>query len=91
MRTTPIPKPNQVAGKFLGYITVALQKTAQRPSIYMQLPRSNWFAFVALFPGSEIGVLAVANAAETMGGDAVVEAAARTVIQTLAPAAPPAP
>lgn len=51
----------------------------------------NWFAFVALFPGSENGVLAVANAAETMGGDAAVKAAARAVIQTLAPAASPAP
>jgi len=50
----------------------------------------NWFAFVALFPGSENGVLAVANAAETMGGDAAVKAAARAVIQTLAPAVPPA-
>jgi len=51
----------------------------------------NWFAFVALFPGSENGVLAVANAAETMGGDAAAKAAARAVIQTLAPAVPPAP
>lgn len=51
----------------------------------------NWFAFVALFPGSENGVLAVANAAETMGGDAAVKAAARAVIQTLAPAVPSAP
>ncbi|WP_298158766.1 serine hydrolase [Brevundimonas sp.] len=51
----------------------------------------NWFAFVALFPGSENGVLAVANAAETMGGEAAVKAAARAVIQTLAPAVPPAP
>lgn len=51
----------------------------------------NWFAFVALFPGSENGVLAVANAAETMGGDAAVKAAARAVIQTLAPAVSPAP
>jgi len=50
----------------------------------------NWFAFVALFPGSENGVLAVANAAETMGGDAAVKAAARAVIQTLAPAVAPA-
>ncbi len=51
----------------------------------------NWFAFVALFPGSENGVLAVANAADSMGGDAAVTGAARTVIQTLAPPAPPAP
>ena len=51
----------------------------------------NWFAFVALFPGSENGVLAVANAADSMGGDVAVMAAARAVIQTLAPAVPAAP
>lgn len=51
----------------------------------------SWFAFVALFPGSENGVLVVANAADSMGGDAAVMAAARAVIATLAPEAPPAP
>ena len=50
-----------------------------------------WFAFVALFPGSENGVLVVANAADSMGGDAAVMAAARTAIVALAPEVPPAP
>lgn len=48
----------------------------------------NWFAFVALFPASKNGVLVVANAADSMGGDAAVMVAARAVILTLAPAAP---
>ena len=51
----------------------------------------NWFAFVALFPGRENGVLVVANAADSMGGDAAVMVAARAVILTLAPEAPAAP
>lgn len=51
----------------------------------------NWFAFVALFPGSENGVLVVANAADSMGGDAAVMTAARAAILTLAPEALPAP
>lgn len=50
-----------------------------------------WFAFVALFPGTGNGVLVVANAADSMGGDAAVMAAARTAIVTLAPEVPPAP
>ena len=50
-----------------------------------------WFAFVALFPGSGNGVLVVANAADSMGGDAAVMAAARTAIVALAPEVPPAP
>lgn len=51
----------------------------------------NWFAFVALFPESENGVLVVANAADSMGGDAAVMSAARAAIVTLAPEAPTAP
>lgn len=50
-----------------------------------------WFAFVALFPGSGNGVLVVANAADSMGGDAAVMSAARTAIVALAPEAAPAP
>ena len=50
-----------------------------------------WFAFVALFPGSGNGVLIVANAADSMGGDAAVMSAARAAIVALAPEAPPAP
>ncbi len=51
----------------------------------------NWFAFICLFPGSENGVLVVANAAESMGGDAAVKTAARALIVTLAPPVPAAP
>ena len=50
-----------------------------------------WFAFVVLFPGSGNGVLVVANAAGSMGGDAAVISAARAAIVTLAPEAPPEP
>ena len=51
----------------------------------------NWFAFVALFPGGENGVLVVANAADSMGGDAAVKAAARAILVTLAPPVSAAP
>jgi len=51
----------------------------------------NWFAFVALFPASGNGVLVVANAADSMGGDAAVKVVAKAVVQTLAPPVPPAP
>ncbi len=50
-----------------------------------------WFAFVALFPGSGNGVLIVANAADSMGGDAAVMSAALAGIVALAPEAPPEP
>lgn len=50
-----------------------------------------WFAFVALFPGSGNGVLIVANAADSMGGDAAVMSAALAGIIALAPEAPAAP
>lgn len=50
-----------------------------------------WFAFVALFPGSGNGVLVVANAADSMGGDAAVMSAARAFILALAPEAQAAP
>jgi len=50
-----------------------------------------WFAFVALFPGSGNGVLVVANAADSMGGDAAVMSAARAGIVALAPEAPAVP
>lgn len=50
----------------------------------------NWFAFICLFPGSENGVLVVANAADSMGGDAAAKAAANAVIATLAPPVPAA-
>jgi CubicO group peptidase (beta-lactamase class C family) len=50
----------------------------------------NWFAWVALFPTGGNGVLVVSNAADSMGGDAAVMAAAKAVLPTLAPPAPPA-
>lgn len=51
----------------------------------------NWFAFICLFPGGENGVLVVANAAESMGGDAAAKAAFKAVVGSLAPSAPAAP
>lgn len=51
----------------------------------------NWFAFICLFPDGENGVLVVANAGDSMGGDAAAKVAARAVIITLAPPAPAAP
>jgi CubicO group peptidase (beta-lactamase class C family) len=51
----------------------------------------NWFAFICLFPGSENGVLVVANAADSMGGDAAAKAAFKAVVDTLAPPVATAP
>lgn len=45
----------------------------------------NWYALVALFPGSGNGVLVTANAGESMGGDAAALGVARAVLVTLAP------
>lgn len=50
-----------------------------------------WYAKVILFPTFRTGVLITANAAEDMGGDKTVKAAAKAVIDSLAPAAPPEP
>jgi len=51
----------------------------------------NWFAFVALFPTGDNGVLVVANAADSMGGDAAAKSIARAVMMTLAPPVPSEP
>lgn len=51
----------------------------------------NWFAFVALFPTGDNGVLVVANAADSMGGDAAAKSIARAVMATLAPPVPSEP
>ena len=51
----------------------------------------NWFAFICLFPDGRNGVLVVANAADSMGGDAAAKSAAMAVIVTLAPPVPAAP
>jgi CubicO group peptidase (beta-lactamase class C family) len=50
-----------------------------------------WYAKVILFTASRSGVLVAANAAEDMGGDKAVKAAAKAVIGSLAPPAPPDP
>jgi hypothetical protein len=49
----------------------------------------NWMALVLLFPDSESGVLAVANAGPDMGGEKATKAALKAVLPELAP--PPAP
>ncbi|HEY0300613.1 MAG TPA: serine hydrolase domain-containing protein [Rhizomicrobium sp.] len=51
----------------------------------------NWYAVVALFPETQNGILAAANAGEDMGGDAAVKAAMMAVLPGLAPAADPTP
>lgn len=48
----------------------------------------NWFAVVVLFPETGSGILAVANAAESMGGDAATVALVRERVKTLAEPAP---
>jgi hypothetical protein len=49
----------------------------------------SWFAKVVLFPSSESGVLAVANAGEAMGGKEADNTAISLVIGDLAPPAKP--
>lgn len=44
----------------------------------------NWYALVALFPDQNSGVLSVANAGDSMGGDAASVAALRGLAATLA-------
>ncbi len=51
----------------------------------------NWYAFICLFPASKNGVLVVANAGESMGGDKASIAVAGAIMQTLAPPASLAP
>lgn len=48
----------------------------------------NWYAFICLFPNGKNGVLVVANAGGSMGGDRAAIKVAGTVMQTLAPPAP---
>jgi hypothetical protein len=43
----------------------------------------NWYALVVLFPDEMSGVLSVANAGESMGGDAAALAALRALVGTL--------
>lgn len=51
----------------------------------------NWYALVVLFPQTGSGVLVIANAADSMGGDKAALAATRALAATVAAAAPTAP
>ncbi|MEI9887929.1 MAG: serine hydrolase domain-containing protein [Rhizomicrobium sp.] len=49
----------------------------------------NWYAIVALFPETQDGIIAAANAGEDMGGDKAVKAAMMAVLPGLASATAP--
>lgn len=51
----------------------------------------NWYALVVLFPQTGAGVLVIANAADSMGGDKAALAATRALAATVAAPAPTAP
>ena len=51
----------------------------------------NWYALVVLFPQTGSGVLVIANAADSMGGDKAALAATRALAATVAAPAPTAP
>lgn len=56
----------------------------QGPALAHSGSDGNWFALVCLFPGTGDGVLVVANAAESMGGDQASLAALRALATTVA-------
>lgn len=56
----------------------------QGPALVHSGSDGNWFALVCLFPGTGDGVLVVANAAESMGGDQASLAALRALATTVA-------
>lgn len=49
----------------------------------------NWYALVILFPETQNGALAVANAGDDMGGDAATKSVLKAVLPELAPAVTP--
>jgi CubicO group peptidase (beta-lactamase class C family) len=49
----------------------------------------NWYALVILFPETQNGAIAAANAGDDMGGDAATKAVLKAVLPGLAPAATP--
>jgi CubicO group peptidase (beta-lactamase class C family) len=56
------------------------------PALVHQGSDGNWLAVVVLFPEQGSGVLAVANAFEDMGADAVINGMLGALFPTLAPA-----
>lgn len=60
----------------------------QGPALTHSGSDGNWFALVVLFPKTGSGILAVANAAESMGGDAATLAVVRERVKTLAEPVP---
>jgi hypothetical protein len=67
----------------LGWMTQASAHGRRGPAISHSGSNGNWMAEALLFPHIGDGVLVVANAAYSMGGDAVAETAVGRIAQTL--------
>ncbi len=67
----------------LGWMTQASAHGRHGPAISHSGSDGNWMAEALLFPHIGDGVLVVTNAAYSMGGDAVAEAAVRRLAETL--------
>jgi CubicO group peptidase (beta-lactamase class C family) len=81
--------PPSSTGYALGWGVLPDAMGRQGPVFTHDGSDGSWFAKAVLFPRSESGVLAVANAGEAMGGDKADNAAIGAVIEGLAPAAKP--
>jgi CubicO group peptidase (beta-lactamase class C family) len=78
----------QVDVSGLGWGVVPRVLGRQGPALTHSGSDGNWNAIVMLFPETGDGLLVVANAAESMGGDAASVAVARALLPDLAPPAP---
>jgi CubicO group peptidase (beta-lactamase class C family) len=60
----------------------------QGPALTHSGSDGNWYAIVVLFPETQSGILAAANAGENMGGDKAVKAAFKALLPDIAAEAP---
>ena len=84
-RLMQTPQPNSVYAFGWGVLPAAMGR--QGPVFTHDGSDGTWYAKVVLFPSSESGVLAVANAGAPMGGENADKSAMRAVVEALAPAA----
>lgn len=75
------------AGWALGWGAAPNPMKLKGPALTHSGSDGNWYALVCLFPGTGNGVLVVANAADSMGGDGAALSATRTLARTVAPPA----
>ena len=77
--------PQAETSSALGWGAAAHPMNLRGPALTHSGSDGNWYALVCLFPQTGAGVIAAANAGESMGGDRAALAVMRALAKTVAP------